>query len=77
MLGRLRMTADQCIAKYPEMARQIFSNPNRWQIKGHPKAKYDAKPLEDAINDIVKIRTKENANANMKGFKSPDDLCRT
>ena len=76
MLGRLRMSIDQCIKNYPSMAAKIFSNP-RLQFKGWPKAKYDAKRLEEAISDIVALRTVGRDKVFLKNFEAPDDLCRT
>jgi hypothetical protein len=76
MLGRLRMSVDQCVLKYPSMATKIFSNP-RLQIKGWPKAKYDAKNLQSTINDIVQARLGCKDKDPYTAFHSPDDLCRT
>lgn len=76
MLGRLRMRVDQCIGNYPSMARKIFGRARR-QIKGWPKSKYDAKNLEQAIQDLVSIRTEKIEKDYLKEFESPDDLCRT
>jgi hypothetical protein len=75
MLGRLRMSADQCVQNYPSMASKIFSNA-RLQFKGWPRNKYDAKVLEDAIDKIVQLRT-DGKKGHLATFESPDDLCRT
>jgi hypothetical protein len=75
MLGRLRMSVDQCVYQYPAMATRIFSKP-RWQVKGWPKNKYDAKNLENTITDIVQARGGKERPP-YTAFRSPDDLCRT
>jgi hypothetical protein len=75
MLGRLRMSANQCVKNYPSMASKIFSNP-RVQFKGWPSNKYDANVLQNAICDIVHLRT-DGKGKRLTKFASPDDLCRT
>jgi hypothetical protein len=75
MLGRLRMSANQCVRNYPSMASKIFSNP-RMQFKGWPRNKYDANVLQNAIDDIVQLRT-DGRGKRLTKFASPDDLCRT
>ena len=77
MLGRLRMSVEQCVRHYPSMATKIFSKPHRFQFKGWPRAKYDEKPLEDAINDVVRARGGNKDKDRYTTFSSPDDLCRT
>lgn len=78
MLGRLRMTADQCLANYPSMARNIFGNP-RPSISGFPKDKFKAKVLEIEIKKIMETRTGrvESAQDEAHYFPAPEDLCRT
>jgi hypothetical protein len=82
MLGRLRMSVKQCVDAYPSMVQQIFSHPHRFQFKGWPREKYEAKQIEDAVDKIVGIRTdngngQDNSKSYLKTFASPDDLCRT
>lgn len=80
MLGRLRMTVDQCIANYSNMATKIFSFP-RLQIKGWPHTKHDSRRLEAEIKQIVATRlAREGGRAPREAwelFPSPPDLCRT
>jgi len=77
MLGRLRMSVEQCVLHYPSMASKIFSKPHRFQFKGWPRSKYEAKPLEDAIKEIVRARGNNKEREPYTTFSSPDDLCRT
>jgi predicted acylesterase/phospholipase RssA len=60
MLGRLRMSLDQCQAAYLKLSQRIF-NPKRHTLNTVGKAKdffladgkFDHKELEDAIKDII------------------------
>jgi hypothetical protein len=78
MLGRLRMTVEQCLLNYPDMANNIFNNP-RLQIKGYPRNKHKAALLEKEIQKLMKARTgeEENEKSETHYFKAPEDLCRT
>ncbi|KAH3957851.1 hypothetical protein HBI62_038030 [Parastagonospora nodorum] len=75
MLGRLRMSVDQCVRNYPDMVTKIFDK-KRLQIKGWPKAKYSATGLETTIKEIVRTRNGKDKDRYVN-FKSPDDLCKT
>jgi hypothetical protein len=70
------MDVDQCVEAYPSMAKKIFSSPRK-QLRGWPKAKYDARHLENAIKDVVNARVGETTKEYVKAFESPDDLCKT
>jgi hypothetical protein len=79
MLGRLRMSVDQCIESYSNMAARIFSFP-RFQLKGWPRSKYDSTRLEREIKQLVATRLDREGHNVRKAwelFPSPDDLCRT
>jgi len=76
MLARLRMSVEQCISNYPEMAKNIFSYPRK-QIKGWPKNKHDAKRLEVEIQKVVTARIGEDPEKGSADFPWPEDLCRT
>ncbi|XTI93327.1 hypothetical protein V2W45_1215471, partial [Cenococcum geophilum] len=52
MLGRLRMSVDECIEKYPEMAKNIFGK-SRMSLKGLINDKYDHNNLQREIQKIV------------------------
>lgn len=73
MLGRLRMTIDECIATYNELAEEIFASTVFAKIDNASDtgARYSAKALEDAIKKIVKRKT-GNPDALMR---DPDGDC--
>ena len=54
MLGRLKMTIDECIQQYTSVMGKVFPEgtwkKTRFVTKGEF---YDEKPLEDAIKEIV------------------------
>ena len=54
MLGRLRMTADECIDAYILLSDRIFQKQrHRVTIKGRVQGRFDSDELERAIRDIV------------------------
>ena len=59
MLGRLRMTVDECIATYNELAGEIFGSTVFAKIDNASDtgARYSAKALENAVKKIVKRKT--------------------
>ncbi|KAH9906793.1 FabD/lysophospholipase-like protein [Xylariomycetidae sp. FL2044] len=88
MLGRLRMSADECIRRYPTMAKRIFGK-KRFPLSsiltldGLLVDMYDATNLEKEIKDIIEERlpeervTSDDDNARFRSFESPEDLCKT
>ncbi|KXN83116.1 Calcium-independent phospholipase A2-gamma [Leucoagaricus sp. SymC.cos] len=59
MLGRLRMTVDQCIEAYESLASKIFAESIQHQVydMANTGARYSASALESAIKEIVKKYT--------------------
>ncbi|KAJ5970810.1 FabD/lysophospholipase-like protein [Penicillium vulpinum] len=56
MLGRLEMDVDECIAAYIKLMKMIFDKPSKpglLGIFGKIKPVFDAKKLEDAINEVI------------------------
>ena len=54
MLGRLRMTVDECIAAYTMLSDKVFEKKShRVTIKGKLQGRFDAKELERVIKQIV------------------------
>ncbi|OJD30282.1 calcium-independent phospholipase a2-gamma [Diplodia corticola] len=51
MLGRLRMSIDECISHYPALVKKIFSKP-RAKMMGF-RDRYNPKHLEEAIQTLV------------------------
>jgi hypothetical protein len=61
MLGRLRMSLDECEAAYLNLSQKIFTPkhskadiPGRLYDFLQANGKFDSKPLEDCIKDILK-----------------------
>ncbi|KAF5360636.1 hypothetical protein D9756_004637 [Leucocoprinus leucothites] len=59
MLGRLRMTIDQCIKAYERLSTQIFGASMARKVEDviHTGARYSASALENAVKEIVKQYT--------------------
>jgi len=54
MLGRLRMTVDECIVAYTSLSDRVFEKKShRVNIKGKLQGRFDADELERAIKRIV------------------------
>lgn len=54
MLGRLRMTVDECICAYRKMAERAFTPKRTTLLPASPSGAFSAKALEAAIRDTVK-----------------------
>ena len=54
MLGRLRMSIEDCIAAYVELNREVFDNPRKLPRK----SKYSHERLESIIKCVVKTQLK-------------------
>ncbi|RDW58614.1 hypothetical protein BP6252_13090 [Coleophoma cylindrospora] len=56
MLGRLRMSVDDTIEEYEDLAGYIFGHPRLFSIRGpilFPRDKYDARRVVDVIEHVV------------------------
>jgi hypothetical protein len=58
MLGRLKMSIDECIKAYRDLSKDIFHKKRRipMNVKGDLKERYDSKALESAVKKILKER---------------------
>jgi hypothetical protein len=71
MLGRLRMSIDECEAAYDTISKRVFGTKAGWVIRDEKSAfiagsyMYEAGPLEEAIKEVVKARLGD-PNAPMK-----------
>ncbi|KAH8900639.1 FabD/lysophospholipase-like protein, partial [Thozetella sp. PMI_491] len=54
MLGRLRMTVDECIRAYKEVAQQAFTPKRTAILPARPTGAFSAKALEAAIKRTIK-----------------------
>jgi hypothetical protein len=85
MLGRLRMPVEDCLRRYPEMAKNIFSGKKKTllsRVIHNTSSKYDSKQLEAEIRRIVDGRALPNTaphqpNFQFDEFHLPGGLCKT
>jgi hypothetical protein len=72
------MSVDECINRYPAMAKNIFGRP-RLNMRGLLKAKYDSICLEEEVRKVVSERKPGGVTATGRHdyYPSPDDICRT
>ncbi|MCJ1342317.1 hypothetical protein MMC31_000499, partial [Peltigera leucophlebia] len=79
MLGRLRMSIDDCIAEYETLGPRVFAHPRLFHLRSPlfwPRDKYDHRSLEKAIRDVINRRSPFVAGGN-KNFASDENRCRT
>lgn len=79
MLGRLRMSIDDCIAEYETLGPKVFAH-SRWfhfrSLLFWPCDKYDHRSLEKAIREVIDRRSPFVAGGD-KSFASDENRCRT
>ncbi|KAI2470335.1 FabD/lysophospholipase-like protein [Annulohypoxylon bovei var. microspora] len=81
MLGRFRMTVDDCIHEYKHLAGEVFGRPRRLHIMNTfglvGSYKYDANGFENVIKDVIERRV-ENDRHNPRDarFEIEIGLCR-
>ncbi|KAH8690367.1 acyl transferase/acyl hydrolase/lysophospholipase [Phaeosphaeriaceae sp. PMI808] len=74
ILGRLRMTVDECINAYISLSDRIFQKQRRHvTIKGRVQGRFDSDELERATKEIV-VRQGLAENVLLKG--APDTKCK-
>jgi len=57
MLGRLRMTVDECIDAYTTLSDRVFEKKShRVNLRGKLQGRFDSAELERAVNDIIASR---------------------
>jgi hypothetical protein len=59
MLGRLRMSVEECITAYLELMKRIFEKRENRSIMsalGRVKPRFSAKALSDAIAEVLRSR---------------------
>lgn len=73
MLGRLRMTVNECIEAYLTLLDEAWSHPRKNYIFGPGLGgKYDPKRISDCLKKIV-----EGTKLGTMYPQSNEDLCRT
>jgi hypothetical protein len=71
MLGRLRMSVEDCICEYVRLAKAVFDSPWRFRVLlGKPM--YSARALENAMQDLIEKRLgqKNSPLVNGEGCKT-------
>lgn len=71
MLGRFRMTVDDCLAEYKRMSHRIFRKP-RWISQrnlGVPRPKYDACVLERTVEEVALRRCDNSTTGKFQSVK--------
>lgn len=79
MLGRLRMSIDDCIAEYETLGPKVFAQSRWFHLRTPlfwPRDKYDHRSLEKAIREVVDRRSPFVAGGD-KNFASDENRCRT
>jgi len=81
MLGRLRMSVEDCMSEYEKLSGDIFGHP-RWASVRGPipwlRDKYDGKTIQRAVEDVMNRRMSPAERRFGTGnFSSPPGLCRT
>jgi hypothetical protein len=59
MLGRLRMSVEECISTHVELSSRVFQKKHVMPVtvRGRVKARYSSEELQRAIKDVV-LQTK-------------------
>ncbi|EEY17602.1 phospholipase [Verticillium alfalfae VaMs.102] len=66
MLGRLRMSVDECIAAYTALSDEVFEKKNhRIRLNGQLQGRFDSVALERAVKKIL-ARTNHHENVLLK-----------
>ena len=54
MLGRLRMTIDECIDAYLSLSDRVFQKKrHRVSVKGHIQGRFDSEELAQAVKEVI------------------------
>jgi hypothetical protein len=85
MLGRLRMSIDECLQEYPLIAKEAFGKKKNIFQRIASGAKYDETPLVQEMERLVGSRTHEKDPRDKPSigqyqydrYPSPGDLCKT
>jgi hypothetical protein len=81
MLGRLRMSVDDCMLEYEKLSDDIFGHPRWASVKGPIpwlRDKYNGETIQKAVEDVISRRmAPEERKAGAGSFNSPPGLCRT
>jgi hypothetical protein len=73
MLGRLRMSVDDCIEAYPDLIDKISSTKPRFSFGGRGTKRYDGNVLKDTIQSVILAYAKEKEH---EPFFTTDHDCK-
>jgi len=74
MLGRLKMSTDECIDAYLQLSDRIFrKKQHRLTIKGKIQGRFDSEELERAVKEII---TKQGLLEDVLLKDEPDVVCK-
>ena len=74
MLGRLRMSVDECIEAYLSLSDRVFQKKrHRVTIKGNIQGRFDSEELARAVKEVVKGQGLEK-DALLK--EGPEAVCK-
>ena len=74
MLGRLKMSIDECIDAYLSLSDRVFQKKiHRVTIKGKIQGRFDSEELKRAVKDVV---TKRGLHEDALLKDTSDDACK-
>jgi hypothetical protein len=74
MLGRLKMSIDECISAYLRLSERVFQKKrHRVSIKGQIQGRFDSDELERAAKEII---TKQGLQEDALLKDKPDAACK-
>lgn len=74
MLGRLKLSIDECIEAYLSLSDRVFQKKrHRASIKGNIQGRFDSEELERAVKEVV---TKSGLDENALLKDVSDDACK-
>ncbi|KAL2046843.1 hypothetical protein N7G274_000861 [Stereocaulon virgatum] len=81
MIGRLRMSIDDCISEYEQLGGKVFGRPRHVHLRSplfFPRDKYASRRLRNVVSDVVKRRVpKESFFPGGTNFAFDENRCRT
>jgi hypothetical protein len=81
MIGRLRMSIDDCIYEYEQLGGKVFGHPRHFHLRSPlflPRDKYASRRLRNVVSDVVKRRVpKESFFPGGTNLAFDENRCRT
>ena len=76
MLGRLRMSVDECLKAFQELLQKIWAHPRAFFLPFIPRDKYNDIVLEEELKRLVRQKSPLDSS-DMKFMQPIEDMCRT